>query len=521
MSKYLYGLSVKDIQNLIFSTNELKSIIGGSGLIKSFEVDKKEYDKNIIINAAGNIKLVFEEDEKDKLLKLVLTLRREFSKKACGVEICQSIVKFEDGELKKAFKKLERELNTERNRAHLPFDFSNFLIKMAPKSGRPMVAGDDADLLTLQKNNYYNDNIKKDDLAGGLEIKTIPKNSKNKTAIIHADGNSLGMKIATLLEDKTTDEEVKDIYKNFSAKLEKITQDAFEEAIKPFKDKKRYKNIRKVILGGDDLAIICSADIALELTSKFIKKFEELSAQELSFKNAEYNKLTMCAGIAFCNHKFPFHYAINLAESLCSYAKEQSRAMNNDLPPSSIMFHNIQSSSVSNYKNLIATELTFRNIIKKLDIGEVFVEKETKKESIKEYNNVDIGLNFGPYFIDEEDVKGSSFITVDRFLELTELFMKNNSPKSRLRDYLDILADNYTNSKTRLKRISEMIASKNSGSDDFTTKEFEGKFQFGDKFSFTNPFVARIKDEKISCYTPFYDIISYFSITDIKKDEQW
>ena len=109
---------------------------------------------------------------------------------------------------------------------------------MAPKSGRPMVAGDDTDLLTLQKNNYYNDYIKKDDDIVGLEIKTIPKNSKNKTAIIHADGNSLGMKIMTLLKDKTTDEEVKDIYKNFSAKLEKITQDAFEEAIKPFKEKK-------------------------------------------------------------------------------------------------------------------------------------------------------------------------------------------------------------------------------------------------------------------------------------------
>ena len=521
MSKYLYGLSVKDIQNLIFSTNELKSIIGGSGLVKSFEVDKEEYNKNIIINAAGNIKLVFEEDEKDKLLKLVLTLRREFGKKACGVEICQSIVKFEDGELKEAFKKLERELNTERNRAHLPFDFSNFLIKMAPKSGRPMVVGDDADLLTLQKNNYYNDNIKKYDDIAGLEIKTIPKNSKNKTAIIHADGNSLGMKIMTLLKDKTTDEEVKDIYKNFSAKLEEITQDAFKYAFEnAIKKNKKYKNIRKVILGGDDLAIICSADIALKFTSDFIKEFEELSAQELSFKNAEYNKLTMCAGIAFCNHKFPFHYAIKLAESLCSYAKEQSRAMNDKLPPSSIMFHNIQSSSVSNYKNLIATELTFRNIIKKLGIGEVFVGKETKKESIKEHDNVDVGLNFGPYFINEEDVRDSSFITADRFLKLVKLFMKNNSPKSRLRDYLDILADNYTNSKTRLDRISEMIASKNSGSDDFTTKEFEDKFKFGDKFSFTNPFVARIKDEKISCYTPFYDIISYFSITDIKKDEQ-
>ncbi|MCZ6158085.1 Cas10/Cmr2 second palm domain-containing protein [Campylobacter ureolyticus] len=515
MSKYLYGLSVKDIQNLIFSTNELRSIIGGSGLIKSFEVDKKEYGKNIIINAAGNIKLVFEEDEKNKLLELVLTLRREFSKKACGVEICQSIVKFEDGELKEAFKKLERELNTERNRAHLPFDFSNFLIKMAPKSGRPMIASDDADLLTLQKNNYYNDNIKKYDDIAGLEIKTIPKNSKNKTAIIHADGNSLGIKIATLLKEAKTDKEVKDVYKNFSAKLEEITQKAFEEAIKPFKEKKRYKNIRKVILGGDDLAIICSADIALELTSNFIKAFERLSAQKLSFKNAEDSKLTMCAGIAFCNHKFPFHYAINLAESLCSYAKEQSRAINKDLPPSSIMFHNIQSSSVSNYKNLIATELTFRNIIKKLGIGEVFIGKETKKE----YNNVDVGLNFGPYFINEEDVRDSSFITADRFLKLVKLFMKNNSPKSRLRDYLDILADNYTNSKTRLKRISEMIASKNSGSDDFTTKEFEDLFKFGDKFSFTNPFVVRIKDDKLSCYTPFYDIISYFSITD-KKDEQ-
>lgn len=44
------------------------------------------------------------------------------------------------------------------------------------------------------------------------------------------------------------------------------------------------------------MTIICDADFVLDFTKIYLTKFTE-------------HHLTACAGIAFCNEKFPFHYA--------------------------------------------------------------------------------------------------------------------------------------------------------------------------------------------------------------------
>lgn len=73
MSKYLYGASVQGIQSFIFQTNKLKEIIGASELVEEIctsmfaEQIEKTYeellvDKNAIVNAAGNIKYVFDDE---------------------------------------------------------------------------------------------------------------------------------------------------------------------------------------------------------------------------------------------------------------------------------------------------------------------------------------------------------------------------------------------------------------------------------------------------------------------------
>ena len=84
----------------------------------------------------------------------------------------------------------------------------------------------------------------------------------------------------------------------FSKKLDIATRKAFDEARDDTMD------IREVILGGDDLTVICNANNALEFTRKFLANFEKET------KDLGDGGLTACAGIAYCNEKYPFHYKV-------------------------------------------------------------------------------------------------------------------------------------------------------------------------------------------------------------------
>lgn len=462
MSRYLYGASVQGIQEFIFATNELKSIIGASEIVKKINDDiKKEYEKNIVVNAAGNVKLIFDENEKDILEKLVLDFPKSVMQKAFGITISQAVVKFEDGGLKKAFEELEKNLFIQRNKPTMPLDMSINILKLAPKTAKPAVEVK-KDMATLQKEKVSEEK----NLTGN-----IPKNRKNKTAIIHADGNGLGAMIAKFSSEANSDDELIQKYKNFSINLELATTNAFNEATKDI-DK---KDIREVILGGDDVTVIANANVALEFVSKFLKAFEDETKKIMGG-----NELTACAGVAYCNHKYPFHYAVNLAESLCSYSKTHSKKIDKNLAPSSLMFHNIQSSNFVDFSEYIDQELILNN----------------DKESIY--------LNYGPYFVNTQN----QYSTIDGFKNLAGALMVKESPSSRLREWLTILGQNSSQAKERLIRINEMMELKN----DIYKKNILEKVlsQFNKDIKLTELIYKR--DNKV--YTPIGDIDTHLSVND-------
>ena len=467
MSKYLYGASVQGIQEFIFATNELKSIIGASEIIKNIsKTVKKEYEKHIVINAAGNIKLIFDESEKEVLEHLVLTFVKEMKQKAYGITMSQAVVEFEEGNLKKAFEDLERQLFIQRNKGDISLDMSINILTLAQKTARPLVENN-LDMSTLLK--------EKASPSKG----NIPKNRKNKTAIIHADGNGLGAMIASMTEDLSDDNKIIKAYKSFSENLEKATVNAFQSAKKGMDE----KDIRDVILGGDDMTVICKADDALEFTNNFLSDFEK-QTKELMGKTG----LTACAGIAYCNHKYPFHYAVNLAESLCNYAKEHSKKINKNFAPSSLMFHNIQSSNFSNYKDYIAKELTLNS------------------------DKNEVGLNFGPYFVKEQN----NYATITSFRYLVKALEKKGSPVSRLREWLTILGQDATEAKERLLRINDMMELRNAI---YNKKALENSLQkFNEGLSMTNLMLQREESK----YTPIGDVISHLSVVDhaVNKSEE-
>ncbi|CZE46841.1 Cas10/Cmr2 second palm domain-containing protein [Campylobacter geochelonis] len=463
MKQYLYGASIGGIQKYIFKTNDLRSIVGASELVKSINEEIKLEEKNIIINAAGNIRLVFDENKLDELKNLVLTFPKRIMQKRFGIHIFQAIIEFDDKiNFMSALQELEKALAIQQNKHQIPLDLTPFFVKIEPKSGRGMVIKDSKivenhDKATLQKLEKYKEIYQEKNLE-------IPKNGKKKTAIIHADGNSIGTRIGSKI--KSPEE-----YKKFSQNLEKATKEAFKSA-----NKSTY-SIREIILGGDDMSIICDANIALEFTRDFIVAFEKNTKKYLE------EDITMCAGIAFCNHKFPFHYAINLAEQLCSFAKKNSKAIDKKSPPSSLMFYNTQNSSFDDYElQTIPQELCLQN------------------------NEEEIFLNFGPYFLTKQD----EFSTIDDFLEVAKMLKTDASPRTRLRDYLTILGQNSYEAKEQLSRIKQILQLKNK----FDIDEFEKRLKnLNAKLEFEAPFLMRNNAK----FTPFHELISYISVIDEER----
>lgn len=454
MSKYLYGASVQGIQDFIFATNQLQEIVGASEIVKSVakEFEKisgyDEGNENILLNAAGNIKAVFK--NKEECEKVVLEFNKSIQQKAYGITISQAVIVF-DGNAKDYINELEKKLKIQRNKPSIPMDSSINIMKLYSKTAKPLVT-EDNDKATLQKLKAYK-NIEKEEIFKNLQNLS---NNKNKIAVIHIDGNGLGQLIPKLKKPLS----------EFSKQLDSATQKAFDTA-------KGDKRLREIILGGDDITVISDANDALSFTKEFLYNFEKETKSHIG------DKLTACAGIAYCNEKYPFHYAVDLAETLCGEAKKESKKIDPDLAPSSLMFHNIQSSNVQSWDKIVKDELTIKN------------DKET------------IRCDFGAYYLNEKNRP-----TIENFITVVESLRLSDSPSSRLRSWLSELYKSHVNAKNFLDRIDSM-ANEKPKFKEILNSNFEKLHQ---KLQLNNIIV----DGK----TPIYDALQILSITTSSKGEQ-
>ncbi|MDY0181452.1 Cas10/Cmr2 second palm domain-containing protein [Aliarcobacter skirrowii] len=461
MSKYLYGASVQGIQDFIFKTNKLKEIIGASKIIE--DMDSKDFQKEYnlkekpekLLQAAGNIRLRF--NNKEDLEKVVKNFSKDIMLKAYGITISQAVVE-DTNDYKKDSKELEKKLKIQRNKVSIPLDFHFNILKQNPRTALPLVSSD-KDKATEQKVERFKlfaDKQKKENRETIFKIEDL-SNNKNKIAIIHADGNGLGNIVKELNETEIV---------KFSKDLDEATKEAYKLA------SEGIEKIREVILGGDDLTVIIDANEALKFTKKFLEEFEKAT------KNIHKGyDLTACAGITFCNEKYPFHYAVKLAEDLCSHAKKDSKDFakekNLSLAPSSIMFHNIQSSNVESFSKFIDDELTINGV----------------------------RCDFGAYYLNEYENKP----TIENLEKVIEDFKKENSPKGRLRTWLSDLEFDKTYAQNQLKRIKKMSEGK---------WKSENLSKLYDGLELGNLVVE--KDEKQK--TPIYDILQILSVVDENKD---
>lgn len=522
MGRYLYGASIQGIQNYIFQTNELKDIIGASELVneichkfKAMYGEDSKHKGKMIVHAAGNIKCIF--DDEDACRDAVRNFPRFAMEMAPGITISQAVVKIkDDSEYAKKAEELEQRLHAQRNHPVKSLTTGLMAIERSRKTGLPATTIENTkdkkdkpeylDEGTVAKRNVpetekesnYDPSKAKDlyfKLTGDkIEHDCRPYDTKYLTghndwiAVIHADGNGLGEIVASIGKDPK-------VMHSFSTSLDNATLAAAQvayNAIRKEAEKVPKLPIRPVVIGGDDLTVICRGDLAVNFVREYLEAFEDQTKEKFkvlvpSIDNKDAKKLlckglTACAGIAFIKSSYPFYYGYDLAEALCGEAKKDAKSdkvkgENGGQAPSCLMFHKVQSSFVEDYAEIKRKELT----------------------------TVDGGsLCFWPYYLNKESVdkvKDRERWTIKELSETVDKLNKedNNRVKTAIRQWLTLMHEDAGAAKQHSKRVkavnldSEFISIYDSVSTGIIKKDADGKD----------------KDPKLS---PAYDILSLLTI---------
>lgn len=413
MSKYLYGAAVQGIQDFIFKTNELKHIIGASELVE--QICTTVFDKLIedcgiktgesVVRAAGNIKFIFENEDDCK--KVVREFPKRVMTMAPGVTISQAVVLMEN-DFGKAIDDIEALLKVQRNKPTRSVTTGLVGVKRANNTGLPVVKVEGfKDESTVQKELFQNVKglCEKSFGKDAISAKNVAYNVSDITdkndwiAVIHADGNGLGKVVQVVGKQK-------DVFRDFSHKLDTATKEAANIAFEAVADKfteKKIIPIRPVVLSGDDLTVIIRSDIAIDYTNAFINAFEDRTRKHLGeilrkqhvFADDKDN-LTACAGIAFIKSSYPFYYGYQLAEDLCGQAKKDTKAIygaeTNYLPPSCLMFHKVQDSFIVDYKDIVVRELTSKDGLS-FKAGPYYIHPQNSKNTVEDLIKASLLLN--------------------------------------------------------------------------------------------------------------------------------
>lgn len=177
-----------------------------------------------------------------------------------------------------------------------------------------------------------------DDLPDMLGAKAGSENSR--VAIICMDGNDLGIMFQKRLEENARKDNLTEGIQamlELSRLVEYATAYAFTEAIAGivahlyYHDKGRRITMpmRPLIMGGDDIAIIIRADLALAFIQLYVDAFESITTEK-------GNRLTLGIGMVVMPASWPFTRAFALAEELQDSAKNATRGMDAKDRPSSL-----------------------------------------------------------------------------------------------------------------------------------------------------------------------------------------
>ncbi len=155
-------------------------------------------------------------------------------------------------------------------------------------------------------------------LSDQTKLKTLERAQELKElvgngylALIHADGNGVGSGAGTSDGERAA----------FFHRNRVLLRRAVQTAINEHCPDEGQAPLTPLMLGGDDLLLVCRAEIALPFIVTLCQALDELQRDSDGFK------LTLGVGVVFAKHTIPIHRLHEVAEQLASSAKRRFRGL--------------------------------------------------------------------------------------------------------------------------------------------------------------------------------------------------
>lgn len=393
---HLLHIETTGNQRFIFATNKLRENVGASELIWRIGRFAREVAARpgcrVIIATSGKATVLVPDRETAEAIVREVTRRALIE--APGLEVHGAITSFDPAErLDDAIARVRRE--HESLRGSIPSPESRFprlpCVAECSTSGLPAAmprrgfhgvpdASGGTDLRSAVSQAKWlaaEDGMGRlADAAGDVpvmrslqELDALERDEVDWLAVIHADGNGLGqllMGFGSIVERSspgaawTTHA---DLLHEFSQALDTCTRNAFATACReawhrwPGGAGRRPLPLVPLVLGGDDLTLVCHGRFAVPFARDFLAAFERETAMGLVGEisgmrpGATGPGITACAGVAIVKPHYPFHAAYELAEELLVSAKQVKRSMA-ERPCSALDFHVLYDSSTASLERI-------------------------------------------------------------------------------------------------------------------------------------------------------------------------
>lgn len=142
------------------------------------------------------------------------------------------------------------------------------------------------------------------------------KGEDSYVAVVHLDGNGMGDLIQRKMNENKEYAKAVPAIRKISNQIEELNKKTFKDVmdilVKNYD--RKVLPFRPLILAGDDLTFICSAQLGLFVTARYLRRLMQLANGRLEY--------SACAGIAFVHNHFPFRIAYEIAEECCANAKK-------------------------------------------------------------------------------------------------------------------------------------------------------------------------------------------------------
>ncbi|MBT2207239.1 hypothetical protein [Actinomadura sp. NEAU-AAG7] len=164
-------------------------------------------------------------------------------------------------------------------------------------------------------------------------------------AVVHADGNGMGKvfeRFPSLMAAQGVRLAADYVrrYRALSEGVDECARDAFRSALEKLRGAGWSAGtdeppVLPLVLGGDDLTVVCDGELALRFARDYLEGFTRLAGEHDAVGGVlehveDLRGLGACAGVAIVKRAYPFHRAVHLAGELTDEAKVVKKELGQD-----------------------------------------------------------------------------------------------------------------------------------------------------------------------------------------------